>query len=181
MALSFSHWGSLKIAKHKTHLNMSQSWAVNTLPWACRRGFGRAWGGGLLTALNKSAPASYQVPDARPVKAENSDTSMRCMARARFEEAYKRDEAIPKQLGVGVAGGQELYVHGFNLKIEKAASVIWFRVSSFRRLQIPAMFLTLKIYRNSITLIVVRFVAEMSRGPNAHAFFCMALAALLMH
>jgi hypothetical protein len=77
-------------------------------------------GGGLLTALNKSAPVSDQVPDARPVKAEDSDTSMWCKALARFQEAYVRNVVIPQQLGVGVAGGQELYVHGFNLKIEKA-------------------------------------------------------------
>jgi hypothetical protein len=34
---------------------------------------------------------------------------------------------------------------------------------------------------NSITLIVVLSVAEISRGPNKHAFLCMALAALLIN
>ena len=39
---------------------------------------------------------------------------------------------------------------------------------------------TLIIYRHTITLIVVRSVAKMSRVPNTHAFFYMALADLLM-
>ena len=58
---------------------------------------------------------------------------------------------------------------------------MWFRVTPFLRRQIPATFLILIIYMHTITLIVVRSVAEMSRGPNTHAFFCMALAALLMN
>ena len=66
-------------------------------------------GGGLLTALNKVAPVPDKVSDARPVKAEDSDTSLWCKALARITEGPVRSEVIPQQLGVGVKGGQELY------------------------------------------------------------------------
>jgi hypothetical protein len=80
-------------------------------------------GGGLLTALNKSAPVLNETPDARPVKAEDSDTSLWCKALARFTEVPVRNEVIPQQLGAGVSGGQDLYVHGGNMKAEKATLV----------------------------------------------------------
>ena len=77
-------------------------------------------GGGLLTALNKATPVPEIMPDARPVKAEDSDTSLWCKALARITEGSVRSEVIPQQLGVGVKGGQELYVHGANIKAQKA-------------------------------------------------------------
>ena len=79
-------------------------------------------GGGLLTALNKSAPVPDQTPDARPVKAEDSDTSLWCKSLARFTELSVRNEVVPQQLGVGVSGGLDLYVHGGNMKAERATS-----------------------------------------------------------
>jgi hypothetical protein len=59
---------------------------------------------------------------------------MWCKALARFSEVHVRNEVIPQQLGVGVAGGQELYVHGFNLKIEKATKDGWLSQSISRML-----------------------------------------------
>ena len=46
-------------------------------------------GGGLLTPLNKKAPELNATPDARPVKAEDSDTSLWCKALASITK-YKR-------------------------------------------------------------------------------------------
>ena len=43
----------------------------------------RHLGGGLLTALNKEAPLVEGISDARPVKAEDSDTSSWCKALGR--------------------------------------------------------------------------------------------------
>ena len=77
-------------------------------------------GGGLLTALNKNEPVPGQIPDARPVKAEDSDTSAWCKALGRVSTPAVQEKVAPQQLGVGVSGGVELYVHGFKILYEVA-------------------------------------------------------------
>ena len=77
-------------------------------------------GGGLLTALNKNEPVPGQMSDARPVKAENGDTSSWCKALGRASTPAVQEKVAPQQLGVGVSGGVELYVHGFKIKYEVA-------------------------------------------------------------
>ena len=77
-------------------------------------------GGGLLTALNKNEPVPGQTPDARPVKAEDSDTSAWCKALGRVCTLAVQEYVAPQQFGVGVSGGVELYVHGFKILYEEA-------------------------------------------------------------
>jgi hypothetical protein len=79
-------------------------------------------GGGLLTALNKTAPVSNGSIQARPIKAEDSDTNMWAKALAKIMESAVLDVVGPQQLGVGVSGGVELYVSGFKMKFEEACS-----------------------------------------------------------
>jgi hypothetical protein len=78
----------------------------------------RILGGGLLTPLNKHAPPTN---DARPVKAEDFDTSSWCQAFAREIALIVVGHIGPQQLGIGVPGGIELYVHdGLKIKFELA-------------------------------------------------------------
>jgi len=77
----------------------------------------RILGGGLLTPLNKHAPPTN---DARPVKAEDFDTSSWCQAFARKIAPIVVGHIGPQQLGIGVPGGIELYIHGLKIKFELA-------------------------------------------------------------
>jgi len=61
-------------------------------------------GCGLLTPLNKVDPVPSRSPDARPVKAEDLDTSLWCKALARDLTPAVKEVVIPQQLGVGVRG-----------------------------------------------------------------------------
>ena len=78
-------------------------------------------GGGLLTPLNKVEPDPSRSPDARPVKAEDLDTSLYCKALARDLTPAVKEVVIPQQLGVGVRGGVELVAVA--LKIEYTNAV----------------------------------------------------------
>ena len=60
------------------------------------------------------------MSDARPVKAENGDTGSWCKALGRASTPAVQEKVAPQQLGVGVSGGVELYVHGFKIKYEVA-------------------------------------------------------------
>ena len=79
-------------------------------------------GGGLLTALNKSAPVAGGAIQARPIKAEDSDTILWAKALAKRLASSVLEVVAPQQLGVGVSGGVELYVTGFKLKFEEACT-----------------------------------------------------------
>ena len=80
-------------------------------------------GGGLLTPLNKAEPNPSSEPDARPVKAEDTDTSTWCKALGRQCTSAVTDLVKPQQLGVGISGGVEMLVHGFRIKFEEAEFV----------------------------------------------------------
>jgi len=80
-------------------------------------------GGGLLTPLNKSPPGIDGVIDARPVKAEDSDTSVWCKALQRAVTDRVRATVIPQQLGVGISSGVQLYTTGLKLKYEEAKTL----------------------------------------------------------
>ena len=56
------------------------------------------------------------MSDARPV----TDTSAWCKALGRVSTPAVQEKVAPQQLGVGVSGGVELYVHGFKIKYEVA-------------------------------------------------------------
>jgi len=60
------------------------------------------------------------IPDARPVKAEDSDTSLWCKALASLTKGPVLEQVKPQQFGVGVSGGVEFYIHGFRIKFELA-------------------------------------------------------------
>jgi hypothetical protein len=78
--------------------------------------------GGLLTPLNKDKPhADNAFPDARPVKAEDSDTACWCKALAQDTQHLVRAAVIPQQLGVGVQSGVPMYLHGLKLTYSIAA------------------------------------------------------------
>ena len=76
-------------------------------------------GGGLLTALNKTAAVSNGSIQARPIKAEDSDTNMWAKALAKLMASAVLNVVGPQQLGVGVSGGGELYVSGFKMNLKK--------------------------------------------------------------
>ena len=71
----------------------------------------------VLTPLNKHAPPAH---DARPVKAEDFDTSSWCQAFARKLAPIVAEHTGPQQLGIGVRGGIELYIHGLKIHYEIA-------------------------------------------------------------
>ena len=81
----------------------------------------RAFGGGLLTALIKNVKSNGTI-DARPIKAEDQDTSAWCKALARTTAPATLSKVAPQQLGVGVSGGVDLYVIGYKMKYEEAVS-----------------------------------------------------------
>ena len=76
----------------------------------------RHLGWGLLTALNKEAPHVEGISDARPVKAEDSDTSSWSKALGRGLATAVKESVAPQQFGVGISGGVELYVQGVKIK-----------------------------------------------------------------
>jgi len=78
-------------------------------------------GGGLLTPLDKVEPVPTRSPDARPVNAEDLDTSHCCKPLARDLTPAVKEAVIPQQLGAGVRGGVELVAVA--LKIEYTNSV----------------------------------------------------------
>jgi hypothetical protein len=84
-------------------------------PWPRRK-----LGGGLLTPLNKAAPVAGTPPDARPVKAEDSDTSAFCKTIARSTATPVKEAVSPQQLGIGVSSGIELFTLGLKLVLEEA-------------------------------------------------------------
>jgi hypothetical protein len=74
-------------------------------PWLrCRLG------AGCLTALCKKAMVSGEVPDARPVKAEDFDCSAWTKAAQQLHMPAVMNIVTPQQLGVGVSGGVEVKV-----------------------------------------------------------------------
>ena len=77
-------------------------------------------GGGLLTPLNKNQPGPDHAVDARPVKAEDTDTSIWVKALGRAQAPIVRSVVLPQQLGVGVSGGVQLQAIGLNLKFDEA-------------------------------------------------------------
>jgi len=75
---------------------------------------------GLLTPLNKKEVVAGEVTDARPVRAEDSDVKLWCQALGKVSTPEVRGLVTPRQLGIGVSSGVELYVHGFKLRHEEA-------------------------------------------------------------
>ena len=80
----------------------------------------RLLGGGLLTPLVKKAPAAGCTPDARPVKAEDADTSSFCKALNKQVTSAAKKQLIPQQLGIGVSGGIQITTIGLAMKYEEA-------------------------------------------------------------
>jgi len=72
----------------------------------------------LLTALRKK-PTGH---DARPVCAESADTSCWAKAASRSVVDSVRSHVSPQQLAVGVQGGMEVLVVGWQLTVEEAAA-----------------------------------------------------------
>jgi len=72
----------------------------------------------LLTALRKKPTG----PDARPVCAESADTSCWAKAASRSAVDSVRKHVSPQQLAVGVQGGMEVLVVGWQLTVEEAAA-----------------------------------------------------------
>ena len=80
----------------------------------------RLLGGGLLTPLVKKAPVAGCTPDARPVKAEDADTSSFCKALNKQVTPAAKKQLIPQQLGIGVSGGIQITTIGLAMKYEEA-------------------------------------------------------------
>jgi hypothetical protein len=77
-------------------------------------------GTGLLTPLNKTLPNLDGTVDARPVKAEDTDTSVWVKTLARSQTPFVRNRVTPQQLGVGIRGGVQLQAIGLKLKYDEA-------------------------------------------------------------
>ena len=75
--------------------------------------------GGLLTPLIKKANVDNHI-EARPVKAEDADTSIFCRALSKSMTQAVRAIVAPQQLAIGVENGIQLYITGINLKLEEA-------------------------------------------------------------
>ena len=95
-------------------------------PWLRRQ-----FGSGLLTPLAKAEAAPGETVDARPTKAEDTDTALWCQALQRSHTPKPKNGAAaegirkhlqPQQLSVGVSGGCDILVLGLKLKIEEAVS-----------------------------------------------------------
>ena len=100
------------------------------------RWLSRYMGGGMLTALAKAPPpldvldsipgaradpsAALAKVDARPSKAEDTDTSVACKALAREVEKAVRDKVKPEQMAVGVPGAAATMVIGLRERYEEA-------------------------------------------------------------
>ena len=76
----------------------------------------RLLGGGLLTLLVKKEPTPGRTPDARPVKAEDADTSSFCKALNRQVTQAAKKQLITQQLGIGVSGGIPITPIGLAIK-----------------------------------------------------------------
>jgi hypothetical protein len=76
-------------------------------------------GAGLLTPLNKNLPSSDDPVDARPVKAEDTDTSMWVKALGRSQAQLVSATVLPQQLGVGISSGVQLQVLGLKLNMKR--------------------------------------------------------------
>ena len=83
------------------------------------RGFDVAWGGGALTPVLKAASEPGKPDDARPVKAEDFDTSVYTKAVQRAVSDAVLNSVRPQQLGVRVSSGVELCIWGVKLWIEE--------------------------------------------------------------
>jgi hypothetical protein len=83
----------------------------------------RLLGGGLLTPLVKKQPEVGCTPDARPVKAEDADTSSFCKALNKLVTSAAKKQLIPQQLGIGVSGGINITTIGLSMKYEEAKGV----------------------------------------------------------
>lgn len=75
--------------------------------------------GGLLTPLIKKESDDHQI-EARPVKAEDADTSIFCRALSKSMTTVVNSIVTPQQLAIGVENGIQLYITGINLKLEEA-------------------------------------------------------------
>ena len=73
-----------------------------------------------LTPLVKIAPVADCAPDARPVKAEDADTSSFCKALNKQVTPAAKKQLIPQQLGIGVSGGIQITTIGLAMKYEEA-------------------------------------------------------------
>jgi hypothetical protein len=65
-------------------------------------------------------PLAGNLPDARLVKAEDSDTSAFCKALARKSAGPVKNAVTPQRLGVGISAGVDLFVHGLKMDFEEA-------------------------------------------------------------
>ena len=91
-------------------------------PWLTR-----ALGGGLLTALAKEELPPGESPDsadARPTKAEDTDTASWCRALQRRLTDAVRVVVSLQQLSVGVPGGCEIFVPG-SRQSRRPRSILW--------------------------------------------------------
>ena len=91
-------------------------------PWLTR-----ALGGGLLTALAKEELPPAESPDsadARPTKAEDTDTASWCRALQRRLTDAVRVVVSLQQLSVGVPGGCEIFVPG-SRQSWRPRSILW--------------------------------------------------------
>ncbi len=68
--------------------------------------------GGLLTPPVKKEPTPGRTPDARPVKAEDADTSFFCKALNKQVTPAAKKQLIPQQVGIGVSGGIQITTIG---------------------------------------------------------------------
>ena len=95
---------------------LGKLYLTGTMP----RWLNRILGAGLLTPLIKKAPIEGEEVDARPTKAEDSDTALWCQALARSNVKNLREALAPQQVAVGVPAGCELLTLGLRLLVEKA-------------------------------------------------------------
>jgi hypothetical protein len=99
-------------------------------PWLCRR-----FGAGCLTALCKKAMVPGEMPDARPVKAEDFDCSAWTKAAQQLHTPAVMDIVKPQQLDIGVSGGVVVKNFGLKLWYEKTcrlATELWQWLSTSR-------------------------------------------------
>jgi hypothetical protein len=80
----------------------------------------KLFGGGLLTPLCKEAPVEGMPVDARPTKAEDSDTAVWTATLHKEHCPKVKRKVLPEQLGVGVSGGCEMHALGPKLEKSKA-------------------------------------------------------------
>lgn len=97
-------------------VKLGQLYLSGTIPDKYRR----LLSAGLLTPLIKKTDDSGHI-EARPVKAEDADTSIFCRALSKSMTESIRSIVTPQQLAIGVDNGIQLYITGINLKLDEAA------------------------------------------------------------